>query len=155
MWKKEQGFTITELLCFTALLMIICSLAVPRFGGILENSKLEADAQQMGFILRTSRQEAIFSGEKKIIKFYPDDNKYKIIGGKTYHFNTGINFVGRTTFQQELNRLPVCSFYPSGAPGSGGTVTLENEYKKRMYIIVNPVAGRVRVANEPPAHWES
>ncbi|NLB53619.1 MAG: hypothetical protein GX808_11900, partial [Syntrophomonadaceae bacterium] len=49
---------------------------------------------------------------------------------------------------------PACTFSAAGVPSSGGTVTLTNKYNKRLYIILNPVAGRVRVDENPPENWK-
>lgn len=41
--RNEKGFTLVELIVVMAVLAIISAIAVPRFLGVQENAKLEAD----------------------------------------------------------------------------------------------------------------
>jgi len=98
-----------------------------------------------------ARQEAVYSSDNKAVMFYTESTRYKY--DSTYWLNPGINYVGTTTFTTSYAGKPSCIFTPSGAPSGGGTVTIQNRAKVKRYIIVNPVAGRVRVSEEPPANW--
>lgn len=133
-------------------MVVAFCLILPRFESSLENIKLRADAEQMAYIIRHCRQEAVFSGEGKWVKFYPQNAKYKE-GKSVYYLNEGISFVGKTTFTRKIGEQPACIFRPSGAPGSAGTVTLKNRFS-RVYIIVNPAAGRIRVSDTAPESWQ-
>jgi|LSQX01.3.fsa_nt_gb Tfp pilus assembly protein FimT len=135
-----------------ALMALIMAMAFPALARPLDNAKLQADARQMTSLLRMARQQAITSGQPTTVVFYPDHAKYKIKGQSAYYLKSGITFLGRTTFTKQESLLPVCGFSAGGAPTSGGTVTLQNS-SKRIYIIVNPVAGRVRISENPPAGW--
>lgn len=132
-----------------AIMVLVSAIAYPSLAGTLDDTKLNTDARQMADVLRMARQQAITSGQTTTVVFYPANAKYKINGQSYVYLKSGIRFVGLTSFTTRFNGLPACSFSPTGAPGSGGTVTLTNG-NNLIYIIVNPVAGRVRVSDTPP-----
>ncbi len=151
MIRKNQGYTLIELLCVLCLLTVVIGMAYPSFLRPLANVKLKADARQLAWVIRSSRQEAINTGVARSIKFYTlDENnqKYRVVGGKTYCLAERIHFVGTTNFPLAADQLRTCVCYPSGAC-SGGTAVLSNGYEK-LYVIVNPIAGRVRISRDPP-----
>lgn len=124
---------------------------MPALAKPLNTVKLRTDAREMASLLRLARQQAMTSGQPQTVIFYPVNAKYKM-NGQSHFLNPGINFLGNTTFTTKVGGLPACSFSPSGAPGSGGTITLSNS-DSRMYVIVNAVAGRVRISESPPEDW--
>jgi Tfp pilus assembly protein FimT len=140
------------------LLGIVLSLAVPSLTATLEITKLKADANEMAQFLRLARQDAVTSEKTSMIVFYSNSNRYKVYNssyplGATHLLNQGNIIVGISSFTQKVGGNPACAFYPSGAPGSGGTVTIKNKNNQKLYIIVNPVAGRVRISDKPPENW--
>lgn len=135
-----------------AIMALVSVIVVPALSKPLDAVKLQTDAQQMASLLRLARQQAITGGQPETVVFYPGNAKYKLSGQPSHYLNPGISFVGTTTFTTKAGGMPACSFSPSGAPSSGGTVTLSNG-NSLVYIIVNPVAGRVRVSDNPPEDW--
>jgi general secretion pathway protein H len=135
-----------------ALIAISLSVMAPSFSKTIESAKLNADAQKIATVLKLARQEAITTGQSRTVVFYTNNAKYKISGQSFYYLNPGVAFVGITTFTTEVGGLRACGFSPSGAPSSGGTVTLSNGVNNR-YIIVNPTAGRIRISESPPENW--
>jgi len=141
-----------EVVVTMAIIALVSAMAMPALSKPLDNVKLRTDARQLASLLRLARQESMTSGQPKTVLFYPGNAKYKINGQSSHLLNPGINFVGTTTFTTQVGGLPACSFSPSGAPSSGGTITLSNS-ENRIYVIVNAVAGRVRIADSPPEDW--
>lgn len=135
-----------------AIMVLALAIAFPIMDKPLADAKLHTDARQMAGVLRAARQQAITNGESATVVFYPASSKYKMLGKAATNLQTGVEFVGATTFTTRSASLPSCVFSPTGAPASGGTVTLTNSYQ-RIYIIVNPVAGRVRLSQTPPEGW--
>ncbi len=132
-----------------AIIVLMSAIAYPSMARPLNDAKLETDARQMADVLRMARQQAITTGQTATVVFYPANAMYKINGQSLINLKTGIRFVGLTSFTTRVNTLPACTFSPTGAPGSGGTVTLTNG-NRLIYVIVNPVAGRVRLSDTPP-----
>jgi len=141
-----------ELLIVIVLMGMIFSMTTPLFTKTLASARLQTDARQLASLLRLARQTAISSGQGKTVVFYPNNAKYKVVGEAPYNLEPGISFVGNTTFTARVGGLPACGFSPSGAPSSGGTITLGSG-DNRLYVIVNPVAGRVRISARPPDNW--
>lgn len=137
---------------------LIASIAAPSITRPFAGYKLKADAQKMVQVLRLARQCTITSGRSNQVMFYPNGSKYKSYDSSgtatTHMLNTGNKILGTPTFTQRFGILPVCAFSPTGAPSSGGTVILANSVNQKLYIIVNPAAGRIRVSDQPPASWE-
>ncbi len=70
------------------------------------------------------------------------------------YLNKDIRYIGRTTFTKKRSVLYRLVPFPLRAPSSGGTITLSNKYNRKIYIILNPAAARIRVDDSPPASWE-
>lgn len=136
------------------LIAIIFSLAVPAVSRAEQAWVLKADANKMAATLRWARQEAIFTGKPQIVLFYPESHCYRVQGQSLQYFNKGIKYKGNTTFTTKISNTPACTFSAAGVPSSGGTATLVNKYDQKLYIILNPVAARIRVDDKPPENWE-
>lgn len=132
------------------------AIVSPTFFHVIPTLKLKAEAQNMAGVLRTARQEAITSGQVARVMFYPAVPKYishgYYSGSSTYRINQGVRIVATPNFKKPAN-VATCSFYPTGAPDSGGCVTLENSNGQKLYVIVNPAAARIRVSKLPPENW--
>lgn len=141
-----------------AIFSVLLSLAIPSFKGVLENQKLYADARQLATSLRATRNDAIYNEYPAKVQFYTADNSYLVTNKgftKRYYLSLGIKYVGTTTFSASpVDKVPYCSFNSTGTPNQGGTVTLKNSRGTNRYIIVNPVAGRVRISDKKPANWK-
>lgn len=135
------------------ILSFVALIAAPRFNHTLDYARLKADAQEMAWVLKTARQEAISSGQSKTVYFYPQSTKYSVRDGATYWFEPGISYAGSTTFSEHEEK-PACIFSPTGNPSSAGTATLKNRQGDKLYVIVSVAAGRVRVSTQPPESWE-
>lgn len=146
---SPRGVTLIELLLVTALIGIILLLAYPSLEPVKSKYTLEKDAKQMAWTLRSARQKAITTGEPQHVEFKPHAGKYEY-DGKEIKLSDGIRYVGTTTFPKRSNGMIVCSFASTGVPSNAGTVTLKDNYNNYLYIIVNPVGGRVRISTEPP-----
>lgn len=137
-----------------ALIGIVALIALPASSHLWENAKLKADTRQMAWVLRLARQEAVSQGTPQAVYFYTEAGFYQY-RDKIYQLSSGIRFVGATTFKRQYSTGPrTCIFSASGAPAQAGTAVLGNRTGNKLYVIVNVVAGRVRISTNPPESWE-
>jgi len=123
-------------------------MIIPDFNSTFANYKLELAAKRVVQDIYLIRQTAI--SEKKYPKIVFDvldtqDNyviKVDGFSGKKVMLPKGV-FLEWTNFVDST-----IMFAPSGAP-NGGTVALTNN-NKRLYVIVSPVTGHVRIGDIPP-----
>lgn len=148
----EEGFTLLELLAVLALLVVLAAVALPRAGD-LSRWRLKGAARILAGNLRLARQEAIAGGYNKVV-FYVYNNSYELCFSQknsTVELPQGISFEGLTTFP---GKPPSLHFNMLGHPSSGGTVILKTLGGEKIYIIMTPVTGRIRISREPPEHWQ-
>jgi prepilin-type N-terminal cleavage/methylation domain-containing protein len=155
---NEKGFTLLEIVTAAAIISLLAVITVPAMDKFTNNYKLKADAQKLAGIMRLARQEAITSGQARTVIFYPD-GRYKVYnqGNRTftsYCLNSGVDFLGKTTFKSSFLNYPACTFSSLGNPICGGTITLRAGKENKLYIITNPVQGRIRISSDPPASWD-
>lgn len=150
-YNSNSGFTLIELLAVLAIVALFAALLLPRVN-IYTRWKLEAAARNLMSDLRLLRQEAITSGESCKIKFYINTQRYQLLLAENkqllVNLPEGVYFEGSTTFP---GNPPAAGFNNLGHPNrGGGTVILKSEKGDKLYIIVLPATGRVRVSKESP-----
>lgn len=118
---------------------------------VLDYIQLKKDAAELCREIRLVRQRAIATQVAHQIRFYPDQHFYRIYQPiiRDKKLGRGVRFV-YVSFPRDVRGWIMCQFNPLGVPTAGGTVALQNSRGQRMYVIVNPVVGRVRVSSHPP-----
>jgi len=147
---SRNGYTLLELLCVLALMGILSALAVPRLIYIA-HWELEGAARAMAADIRLVQQEAIVHGECTEVYFLGSHDSYQLRlpnVNRMVYLPEGVNYEGQTSFPTD----PFLKFNYLGAPGGGGTVTLQTKSGSKRYVIVTPVTGRVRVSKTPPSY---
>lgn len=130
-----------------AIMAIMLAIAVPAAGGMNERWRLEEAAWRLATDMRRARQAAISTGKDTRFEFrwevgdyrifLPDETvKVKLPAGISYLCN---NFPNRGTIYS-------FSITPLGAPSQGGTVGFKNGRGGKLYVIITPATGRVRVS---------
>lgn len=150
--KGEKGFTLLELLAVLALLAVLVAITLPHVG-TLSRWKLNGAAKILVGNLRLARQEAIAGGYSKVV-FYIYSNSYELRlsqKNSTVYLPQGVSFKGLTTFP---GKPPSVHFNMLGHPSTGGTVVLKSSDGEKVYIIMTPVTGRIRISRDPPEHWQ-
>jgi prepilin-type N-terminal cleavage/methylation domain-containing protein len=145
---RESGFTLIEIIMVLAIIVVVGTISLPRFDRVIEDYKLKTDARQLAWVLRSTRQEAIVSGETQKVLFKPNLNCYLKYGKNktTYALSRNIIFPPYEYTFDDSTGYPVCGFAPSGAvTPRAGQITLKNKYGKKILVVVNPCAGRVRI----------
>lgn len=146
------GLTLIELLCVLAIISLL--LLVGILPGINRGGKrrLETAAWQLVSEMRLAQQAALATGLTTRIEFRRGNNDYKVSYPEekyTIRLPEGIGYC-YINFP-EVASLPLLEFKGTGAPNRGGTVGFKNGDNEKIYIIVTPATGRIRVSDRAPA----
>lgn len=68
MQKKEQGFTLIELMVTIAVMAVLASFAAPSFGNMLERYKLKKNTEELANIIKEARAKAILEVKDVTLK---------------------------------------------------------------------------------------
>ena len=152
---NKAGVTLIELVAVLAIVGMLSVLAIPSIQNMLENQQLNADAAKLALVLRSARQTAISAEKAQVVEFISATKRYRLNYDANYYFGDNVAYSAVIGFSPATpNGPPACIFLPSGAPSKGGTIAIANRQGKLKYIIINPVAGRVRVSDSPPSSWD-
>ncbi|HHX87490.1 MAG TPA: prepilin-type N-terminal cleavage/methylation domain-containing protein [Firmicutes bacterium] len=150
-FRSQSGLTLIELICVVAIIgLILLAGVLPGFHWG-DKRKLEMAAWRLASDMRLARQSAISVGVTSYIQFriFNDDYKISFPDEKdTVKLPEGISY-GYINFPM-VDGYYLLEFKSTGAPNRGGTVGLKCKQGKKLYIIVTPATGRVRVSPEPP-----
>ena len=134
-----------------AILGILAAVAVPAVTGLHDKWRLEEAAWRLASDMRLARQVAISTGRYTQVNFRWEAGDYRLylpVEKTRVKLPEGVSYA--------LNNFPETggvhklSFSAIGAPSRGGTVGLKNKKGSRLYVILAPATGRVRVSPTPP-----
>lgn len=150
MCRRESGLVLVELLAVLVVMGILTMVAMPvlrSFGPW----PLRTAAQEMAGRMREARQTAMACGSDCHLVVYEFSGRYRVDlpdGSTWVQLPQGVSYSG-TNFAIFDGR-PTVYFRYTGAPNKGGHVVLRDTRGERLYVIVTPVTGRVRVSKTPP-----
>lgn len=141
-------------MCVLAIIGLTAAAGLPFLANPGGRWKLETAARSLASDIRLAQQASITTRVNTRFEFRFYNNDYRVFyphGRQTVRLPDGIAYNAITfPFSGGYYRV---HFTPSGAPSSGGTVVLKNRKGEKIYVIVTPATGRVRISQEPPAHW--
>ena len=153
--KKEsgwgKGYVLVEVMLIIVMLGILAAVAFPRIGGSKEQHLLEATARTLMVNIRQVQGHAITESYRSEILFSHHHNSYYVeLSGE----GEWVTLPGKISMFYnnfpEVNHRQTLSFNYLGAPNRGGRVGFKNERGDKLYVIVTPVTGRVRMGSDPP-----
>ncbi|HOA99835.1 MAG: GspH/FimT family protein [Atribacterota bacterium] len=143
--KFSSGFTILELLIVISIISIISAFSFPHLLNWQTSLLGRLTAQRIASDLRLAKIEALRTGATTKITFDPAQDLFIYRGcnsqPKIVNFPKGVDLY-TTNFSQHT-----ISFYPTGTPSMGGTITIRVN-GKLMYLTITPVTGRVRIVEK-------
>ncbi|MDA8433918.1 MAG: prepilin-type N-terminal cleavage/methylation domain-containing protein [Nitrospiraceae bacterium] len=140
--KREQGFTLLELIIVMLLVALLMSLAAAFFVNTLPSSKFNASARELAATIRHAKALAQIDGEQKSLTIDMDSGRYGIgdAAGKTVPEGVHIKVIDPV--EGEISTGTYRIVCPPNGSIQGGTIVLWNE-KKTATITIDPVAGPV------------
>ncbi len=149
--RGKAGVTLVELAVVLLVLSLLLAVVVPL---ALHSSywSLKVAANQLAACIRETRYRAIVDGVNCYLVFYQFNHRYKRIypeGTSWVRLPEGVE-LSHVNFPLAMENRPTLYFRPTGAPNIGGHVALRDKKGNRLYVIVRPVTGRVRIDTVPP-----
>lgn len=134
-----------------AILAILTAVGAVMISGLNDRWRLEEAAWRLATDMRLARQLAISTGKETRFEFRWEQGDYRMFlpeektmvelpGGISYTYNNFTADGGVRKF----------SISPLGAPSPAGTVGFKNRRGAKLYVIITPATGRVRVSKTPP-----
>ena len=143
--ERSSGFTIFELLIVVSIISMILAFSFPHLLSWQTSLLGRLTAQRIASDLRLAKIEALRTGATTKITFDPAQDLFIYRGcnsqPKIVNFPKGVDLY-TTNFSQHT-----ISFYPTGTPSMGGTITIRVN-GKLMYLTITPVTGRVRIVEK-------
>jgi len=157
-YKRENGFTIMELLLVTIVIAILAALAVPNFDHAVKKVRFKSASNTLMSSLRMARSNAIstkvqhgveFNADGRVLRVYRDD-----IDPGSFIFDTGDSVILEDTLEMSFGTLNstftdgTVFFFPDGRASASGYVQGEKEFngtQAAVFISVLAATGRVRI----------
>lgn len=146
----RKGIVLIELVVVLVVMAVITATVVPLYQHMGRWS-LRTAAAELAVSIRETRHTAITGGLTCTIVFYEFGRRYKLDypeGVTWVWLPEGVEYAGNNF--PLVNNRPTLYFRYTGAPNRGGHVTLKDKKGNRLYVIVTPVTGRVRIDKQPP-----
>lgn len=151
-FNSHTGFTLIEIAAVTAIVGIVMLYIVPFLKATLSGYSLYSSARLMASDIRCHQQSAIGAESENLtyeISFDISREEYSLKKGTA---NLQVVVLPPTVDLEEVTfRNRMLKFSLQGAPLEAGNIRLRDRVTQKVcYVIINPVAGRVRVDTGPP-----
>lgn len=143
--RRQQGFTMLELLTVIVLIGVLAALSPPLFSSGVTAAEHRAAARSIAQTLRLARSEAIANRTDVGVEFNLEQRSYQLPGGKRRaKWPDGVELELTTTAAETIDeKRAFVRFYADGG-STGGRVTLK--YKERAYRVdISWLTGRVAI----------
>jgi prepilin-type N-terminal cleavage/methylation domain-containing protein len=157
--NNNKGITLLELLIATVIIGIVATLAIPRFGQVMEKLKLKTAGRDIVSSLRLARSNAVSQRDQFGVYFDLYSRQYVLFkdlanpGSFTYDVGADSDMVtntlpGSVNFGYSSFSNSVVIFKPDGSASSSGAVDLysyEEGYYGSFTVDVLSSTGRVKL----------
>lgn len=148
---NTAGSSLAELLVVLALISLLSLAVFPALGRQREERLLKATAETIAMHMRLAQGHAVANNATGRLVFYEFSDIYYLdtSSRQWVYLPEELSFVA-INFPLVYNRREL-SFNPLGVPNQGGHLVLGDAGGSRIYVIITPVTGRVRISRSPPA----
>jgi general secretion pathway protein H len=140
--RKEDGFTLLEMLIVLFLMTLIVGIATVYFANRLPSSRFTATARELAASMRYARSLAQIKGEAQTLTLDLDAKKYGIEGRPEKSIPADVNVKVVDPVNGDIVEGAYRFVFPAFGGAEGGTVVLWND-KKSVSIDIDPVVGAV------------
>jgi hypothetical protein len=149
--KNCSGSSLAELLMVVALISLLSAAAIPALRSQREKKLLEATAGTIAMHMRMAQGHAVATQTTGRLVFYTFSDIYyvELSGEREWVYLPEEISIVAINFALIYNRREL-SFNMLGVPNQGGHMSLKNARGEKIYIIITPATGRVRVSRDPP-----
>ena len=149
-----RGFSLIELVLVMMIIVVMASMAIPRFGGTLARNRVEAAARRVAYDLGLARQQALVASAIYTMSFDVAASSYHLVGVTDPDHPTASYVVRLSDPPYEvqivsaiLGRDATITFNGYGLPDSGGSVILATG-GYAMAVMVDADSGRISVTSD-------
>jgi general secretion pathway protein H len=149
--RRENGFTLLELLLVLVIVAVATTLVAPAIGNRFTSADPRLTIAKLRAAMELMRVRAIEEGKEEILVVAPEDGRYWHEGsgeGVSVPPESGA-LMARGRFTRETGEVEF-HFYPDGT-NSGGEVRIEkprNEGGKIYSLVLNPLLGTATIRRE-------
>lgn len=149
--RRKDAFTLLELVFTLSIFCFLLAAGGFFFRRGIAHSALETASSVLHSDMILMKSRASAENNAHILKFYGD---HYFFGPQNEALEKraltrGVGISG-TTFSRKIPGKDTVLIYPSGAPLPGGTVTLQNSFGEKKYVIISVAIGRIRISDTPP-----
>jgi len=156
--KNNKGITILEMMIIAVIIGITSTLAIPRFGQVMEKLRLKTAGRDIVSSLRLARSNAVSQRDQFGVYFDLNSNQYVLFkdlanpGSFTYDAGSDSDMVTKTlparvNFGHDSFSNSVVIFRPTGSASGSGSIGLYSSggYYGSLTIDVLSSTGRVKL----------
>jgi general secretion pathway protein H len=140
--KKNNGFTILELIMVLFLITLILGLSTLFFANVLPSSRFNATIRDISATIRYARSLSQIHGENQTITIDLDSKKYGIDGHSAKNIPSDINVKVIDPLLGEIQKGEYQFIFHAFDGIEGGTIVLWDK-KRAASIQMDPVVGSV------------
>jgi prepilin-type N-terminal cleavage/methylation domain-containing protein len=149
MIKRNNGFTLVEMIVVIAIMAIVSAIAVPNFYSYAAGMKLRSASRDLFSTLQNTRMNAISKNTRWTVEF-PSSSSYRVVDcgpdndcsvNNVYHSTTNISQYSGITAS---GVFPITFEFTSEGTCNAGTITFTDPKHKTLRVDVSP-SGRIRI----------
>jgi type IV fimbrial biogenesis protein FimT len=147
--RKDNGFTLVEMMVVIAIMAIVSAIAVPNFYSYAAGMKLRSASRDLYSTLQSTRMKAIREKTRWAVEF-PSSSSYRVVdcgpdndcsANNVYHSTTNISQYSGITAS---GVFPITFEFTSEGTCNAGTIIFTDSKHKTSQVEVS-LAGRIRI----------